>query len=58
MFFANFVLCWINPSGGALCQHEMGGPSSRLPCPSLPLPPPFASQLTSRPLEVGPLKYS
>jgi len=49
--------CWINPSG-ALCQHEMGGPSNPLPSLPLPLSFPFPPPFPSRPLEVGPLKYS
>jgi len=43
--------CRINP-WGALCHHEMG--ALLTPSPRLPFPTPFHS----RPLEVGPLKYS
>jgi len=42
---------------GAICQHEMGGPSN--PPPPLPFPSPFLpSHFPSFPLEVGPLSYS
>jgi len=46
--------CWINPSG-ALCQHEMAGPSNPLSSPSFHLSLPFLSPpLPLLLLEVGP----